>query len=77
MRLDQLPPRSSARIIAIDWPTLRPGEARRLRELGVDEGVAVEALHRAPFGDPIACRIGRMTVAIRRSQAAAIEVGEG
>ena len=75
LRLDQLPLRARAHIAAIDWPALRPSEARRLRELGVDEGVAIEALHRGPFGgDPLACRIGRMTVAIRRSQAAAISV---
>ena len=75
MRLDQLPLRRSAQIAQVDWQALRPAEARRLRELGVDEGVVVESLHRGPVGgDPIACRIGRMTVAIRRSQASAIEV---
>ena len=75
MRLDQLPLRSPAQIASIDWSMLRDADARRLRELGFDEGVLVEALHRAPFGrDPIACRVGRMTVAIRRAQARAISV---
>jgi ferrous iron transport protein A len=76
MRLDQLPLRLPAHISAIDWASLGEAEARRLRELGFDEGVAVEALHRGGwFGrDPIACRVGRMTVAIRRAQAAAISV---
>ena len=75
MRLDQLPLREHATIARVDWPALRPAEARRLRELGVDEGVMVESLHRGPFGgDPIACRIGRMTIALRRAQAAAIAV---
>lgn len=75
MRLDELPLRAPAQISAIDWGALRPREGQRLRELGFDEGVAVEALHRGPFGrDPIACRIGRMTVAIRRAHAAAISV---
>ncbi len=75
MRLDELPLRAPARISAIDWAALAPREGQRLRELGFDEGVAVEALHRGPFGrDPIACRIGRMTVAIRRAHAAAISV---
>ena len=50
-------------------------EARRLRELGFDEGVGVEVLHRARLGGgPIACRIGRMTVALRRRVAGAIHV---
>lgn len=76
MRLDELPLRHPAHIASIDWAALEPAEARRLRELGFDEGVSVEALHRAGWfgGDPIACRVGRMTVAIRRAQAAAIQV---
>ena len=75
MRLDELPLREPARIAAIDWTSLAPREGQRLRELGFDEGVAVEALHRGPIGrDPIACRIGRMTVAIRRAHAQAISV---
>jgi ferrous iron transport protein A len=73
LRLDQLPPDATACIASVDWAALAPAEARRLRELGVDEGVEVAALHHAPFGgDPIACRIGRMTVALRRRTAAAI-----
>jgi len=73
VRLHELPRNRPARIAAVDWATLTPDEARRLRELGVDEGVTVTALHHAPFGaDPIAARIGRMTIAIRRVTAAAI-----
>ena len=75
MRLDELPLRALAQISAIDWAALRPREGQRLRELGFDEGVGIEALHRGPIGrDPIACRVGRMTVAIRRAHAAAITV---
>jgi ferrous iron transport protein A len=40
LRLDELPLRHAARVIAIDWSRLREKEARRLRELGFDEGVA-------------------------------------
>ena len=51
------------------------GEAARLRHFGFDEGVAVETLHLGPFGrDPIAIRVGRMTVAIRRRHAGAVRV---
>jgi ferrous iron transport protein A len=76
MRLCDLPLRTAARISAIDWPVLSEAEGKRLRELGFDEGVSVEALHSGSlFGrDPIACRVGRMTVAIRRAQASAITV---
>lgn len=76
MRLDELPLRQAAHISTIDWTALGEAEGKRLRELGFDEGVAVQALHSGSmFGrDPIACRVGRMTVAIRRAQARAILV---
>ncbi len=74
MRLDQLPPGQPARIASIEWSELDQHAARRLRELGFDDGVAVEALHRGAFMGPIACRVGRMIVAIRRAQAAAVFV---
>lgn len=74
--LDKLPLKTGGEIVSVDWAILDEKDARRLRELGVDEGVSVEKLHKGPFGiDPIACRIGRMTVALRTAQAAAIAVG--
>jgi ferrous iron transport protein A len=73
--LEALPRRQHATVAAIDWERLAVPEARRLRELGFDEGVHVEVLHRARLGrGPIACRIGRMTVALRRAVAGAIHV---
>jgi ferrous iron transport protein A len=73
--LVSLPRRQRATVAAIDWTRLAVPEARRLRELGFDEGVPVEVLHRASLGSgPIACRIGRMTVALRRGVAGAVHV---
>jgi ferrous iron transport protein A len=75
VRLDLLPFNAPAAIATIDWAALPEKDARRLRELGFDAGMMVETLHGGLFGkDPIACRIGRMTVAIRRAHAAAMEV---
>ncbi len=75
LRLDQLAFRTPATVVAIDWGLLTPNEARRLRNLGLDEGVSIEALHAGPVGkDPLAIRIGRMMVAIRRSHALSISV---
>ncbi len=76
MTLADLPFTQEATISAIDWTALSERDGRRLRELGFDEGVAVEPLHGAGFAtkDPLAVRIGRMTVAIRRAHAAAIDV---
>lgn len=71
--LDRLPVGTIATIAAIEG--LAQEELLRLRHLGFDEGVAVEPLHLGPIGrDPIAVRVGRMTVAIRRSHARAIQV---
>jgi ferrous iron transport protein A len=73
--LAQLQLGTKARVAAIDWDGLDEGEACRLRHFGFDEGVTVEPLHLGPFGrDPIAIRVGRMTVAIRRRHAGAIRV---
>jgi ferrous iron transport protein A len=73
--LDQLKIGMRARISTIDWESLDHGEACRLRHFGFDEGVAVQPLHLGPFGrDPLAVRVGRMTVAIRRIHARAVSV---
>jgi ferrous iron transport protein A len=73
--LDQLKMGTKARIASIDWDSLEASEASRLKHFGFDEGVAVEPLHLGPFGrDPVAIRVGRMTVAIRRAHARAVRV---
>lgn len=75
LRLDQLALRKRATIRSIDWPALGASDEKRLRNLGFEDGVAVEALHAAPVSrDPIALRVGRMTVAIRRAHASAMTV---
>ena len=73
--LDQLAVGAPARVLSIDWAALNGAEGSRLRHFGFDEGVTVEPLHLGPFGrDPIAVRVGRMTVAIRRRHAGAVRV---
>ena len=76
MTLDQFPLGPAARIVAVDWDSLAAEEAQRLRALGVDAGATVSIAHRGVFGgsDPIALTIGRMTVALRRSHARAMQV---
>jgi len=75
VRLDQLPFSTPATVVSVRWNDLTPSEAKRLRNLGLDEGVRVEALHGGLIGrDPLAIRIGRMMVAIRRSCAQTISV---
>ena len=73
--LDLLKVGTRATVVGIDWDSLEDAEASRLRHFGFDEGVVVEPLHLGPFGrDPVAIRVGRMTVAIRRSHARAVRV---
>lgn len=76
MNLDGLEIGATARIVAVDWPSLAVDEAKRLQALGIDEGAEVSIAHRGILmgRDPIAVRIGAMTVALRRSHARAISV---
>ncbi|MFC4193301.1 ferrous iron transport protein A [Novosphingobium lubricantis] len=76
MTLDLLPIGTPARIAAVDWSVLVAEEARRLRALGLDVGARVTLAHRGVFlgRDPLAVEIGRMTVAIRRVHARAMQV---
>jgi ferrous iron transport protein A len=49
----------------------------RLLEIGFEEGLSVELLHTGPIGrDPMAVKIGSMTVALRRMEADAIILGD-
>lgn len=74
MTLDRLAIGAPARIRSVDWQALSDGEGRRLRELGLYEGVDIEIMHRGSllFRDPIAVRVGRMRVMIRSAHAAAV-----
>lgn len=74
--LDQQPLGQIGRVTAIDWDSLHPDEARRLRELGLFEGVEIEPLHRGSLfaRDPLAVRIGRLRFVMRGAHAAAVLV---
>ncbi|VAW06720.1 hypothetical protein MNBD_ALPHA01-729 [hydrothermal vent metagenome] len=50
----------------------------RLLEIGFEEGLTVKILHEGPISrDPIAVRIGQMTVALRRMEANAVKISNG
>lgn len=62
-------------IVNVDHDGCDPQLARQLHEMGFDDGVEVELLHRAPLGgDPLALRVGGMVVALRKRLAALIVV---
>jgi ferrous iron transport protein A len=75
VQLDHLPLNRAAVIRAIQWDSLPEHEGHRLRSLGFEPGVAIEALHKGIllWRDPVAVRVGRMTVALRTQVAAAID----
>ena len=76
MTLEKLKPGTTARIARIDWDALPPADAKRMRALGFEPGVEVSMAHHGVFGgrDPVAVRMGRMTIALRKVQAAAISL---
>ena len=76
MTLDQLDHGQQATVVSGDWAILAPEDAKRLRAMGLDEGASVTLAQRGMFGgfDPLAVTVGRMTVALRRAHAAAMEV---
>ena len=75
MQLDHLPLNRAAVIRAIDWDVLPDQEGHRLRSLGFEPGVTIEAMHKGilMWRDPLAVRVGRMTVALRTNVAATID----
>ena len=76
MTLDSLPTGKAAHITSVDWAQLADEEGQRLRALGLDVGAKVTVSHRGVFAgsDPLAIAVGRMTVALRRVHARAMQV---
>jgi ferrous iron transport protein A len=62
------------RIEAVHPPAQAPEWGEWLRELGFIPGEQVMLMARAPGGDPLVVRIGSSTFALRRAEAACIEV---
>lgn len=52
------------------------GMERRLRDVGFTEGCAVACVGRSPLGDPSAFLVRGAVVALRREDAACVEVTE-
>jgi len=73
MTLAEVPVRTPVTVTAL---TLPGDERRRLTELGLRHGVRVEVLRRAPFGGPLALRVGAGLLALRQLQAAQVLVTE-
>ena len=75
--LDQLPEEGWATVTGVDVPTLAADRSLvlRLLELGFVPGERVQIVREGrPGGDPLAVRLGHTTFALRRSEAAFIQV---
>ena len=71
MTLLSLPVGRSGRVTAVNGSGR---VTRRLMEMGVIPGVPVQVVKAAPFGDPIEIRVRGYSLAVRRSEAEAVEV---
>lgn len=49
--------------------------AKRLMEMGIVPGVVVRMVKSAPFGDPVEIRVRGYSLAMRLSEAEAVEIG--
>lgn len=71
MTLTGLPQGTDARVVSVGG---QGPVTRRLLEMGVIPGVTVSVVKKAPFGDPMEVRVRGYSLAMRRSEADAIEV---
>ena len=69
--LSNLPVGSEARVVSVNATN---GIARRIMEMGVVPGVTISVIKAAPFGDPIEVRVRGYSLAMRKTEADAIEV---
>lgn len=74
MTLDSLPPGQRAIVVGFlgDDPI-----TVRLGEMGVLPGETIEVTRVAPLGDPLAVRVGGSLLAVRRREAAFVQVESG
>lgn len=71
--LDHAPIGQPVRIVSISGDD---GVARRLADLGLRPGIAVECLRRAPLGDPSVFELCGYQLCLRRSESARVRVVE-
>lgn len=71
MTLRELEIGQAANVVAVNG---RGAVAKRLMEMGIVPGVAVRVVKAAPFGDPLEIRVRGYSLALRKSEADAVEV---
>lgn len=71
MTLADLPTGESRTVLSVRGES---AVARRLMEMGLIPGVAVRMVKAAPFGDPIEIRVKGYSLALRRTEAEAVQL---
>ena len=71
MTLDELPLGQSAKVLKL---TGNSGVRRRLMEMGITPAATVEAIRRAPLGDPLDIKIRGYHLSLRREEASAVQI---
>ena len=75
MRIEDLKVGQTASVVKIRETGTHAPEALRLREMGFDEGVEIEVLHRGLIGGcPIALRVGNNVIALRKTATRLLEI---
>ncbi len=69
--LTDVPVGTNVRVVSVNGTSRT---SRRLMEMGVIPGVELSVVKTAPFGDPMEIRVRGYSLAMRRNEAAAIEV---
>jgi len=71
MTLDELPLGQSARVLKLSGSsTVR----RRLMEMGITTSATIEAIRRAPLGDPLDVKVRGYHLSLRKDEAASVEI---
>lgn len=71
MTLDQLPIGQSANVAKLSGA---PAIRRRLMEMGITTGTSIQAIRRAPLGDPLDVKVRGYHLSLRKEEAAAVEL---
>jgi ferrous iron transport protein A len=71
--LKNLPTGARAKVVAVHGNS---AITKRLMEMGIVPGAALRVIKTAPFGDPLEIRVRGYHLAMRRSEADAIEVAD-
>ena len=69
--LRELPAGSTAKVVNVHG---EGAVSKRLMEMGVIPGTEIRVIKTAPFGDPIQVRVLGYSLALRKNEAASIEI---